>query len=299
MSANIALILLNWNQWALTGECLRLLQGLSSQRWVIWVVDNGSSQKPPAGFETLHPTLRLLRLPENFGFTGGCNRGAEAALKEGAEALVFLNNDARVSPDDLERLVRTLRDGYDILGGVNYRPSAPNLIFSTGQRFLWPLCRIQRLGALSQTEIPQAVPSIIGSCFAVRREVFERIGFFDERFFIYYEESDFCLRAHSAGFRVACHPQVKVWHEGLTTFGDRSPAALYLYTRNLGLFAATHCPRPVLPFCFFSYALQVLLKSLYLLGKGGVLQARAVWIGFVDSLWCRFDKSRLDLFLKR
>ena len=294
-----ALILLTWNQWELTEKCLRSLRGLSEEAWTLWVVDNGSSEKPPADFEKCHLALQLIRLPENLGFAGGCNRGAQAALKAGTEVLLFLNNDAVVSPDEINRLARAVREGpYRILGGVNYRPSEPDRIFSTGQKFLWPLCRLKRLRDLRGANAPQPVAGIIGACFAVHRELFERIGFFDERFFIYYEEADLCLRAASAGLPVACHPQVKIWHEGCSSFGKISPATLYLYTRNLGLFVMKHCPKPFLPFCLFSYAAQVALKLVAFFVKGERLKAKAVWVGMIDFLQGRFGKGRLDLFLK-
>lgn len=153
---------------------------------------------------------------------GGCNRGAKAALENGSEVLLFLNNDARVSPSDLERLAETVESGrYGVAGGVNYQPSMPEKVFSAGQRFLWLICRIQRVSSLPPSDAPQQVPIVIGSCFAIHRRVFEKIGFLDERFFIYYEEADLCLRAKEGGFGVAYHPQVKVLHEGGATFGQK------------------------------------------------------------------------------
>ena len=299
MTAPYALILLTWNQWALTRDCLKRLGGLSRERWAIWVVDNGSAEAPPLGFEALHPSLRLLRLAENLGFAGGCNRGAEAAFQAGASAAVFLNNDASTTPEDLERLAGAVSQGpWGIVGAVNYSASAPDKIFSTGQRFVWALCRLQRLTSLSPGETPQPVPGIVGSCFATSRKLFETVGLLDQRFFIYYEEADLCVRAFRAGFRVGYHPQVKVLHEGLTSFGRQSPATLYLYTRNLGLFMSKQCPKMLLPFCLLSYGIQAFLKSVLLAVRGKREGACAVWAGVFDFLGGRYGGEPVKRFVR-
>ena len=105
MTARVAAVVLGWNGREDTLACLRSLQRATYPELSIVVVDNGSTDGGPEAVAAEFPDVRLLQLGENRGFAGGVNAGADAALGDGAEAVLLLNNDATVEPGFLEPLV--------------------------------------------------------------------------------------------------------------------------------------------------------------------------------------------------
>lgn len=290
---NVFVIVLNYNQEKETAECLQRLLAQSYDPFEVLVVDNGSRTNPRELLGGRFPKVQWLLLPENVGFSAGCNRGMERALSQGADAFVLLNNDAVVQPDFLKQMVETAYSDprIGVVGAVIYRLTDLKHPFLAGMRFDFFRGRIFRI-------LPNGrdVPSVSGSCFFLKRDLFERISPLDERFFIYFEETDFCYRAHQKGFRIVYDPRVGVCHEDGSTFGRESSAWRYLYTRNRLLFLSKHCPRWLRPWSFFIRLLQDGGHLLFFLLKGEKEMSRAVFYGITDYVKGRFGKGRLGVF---
>ncbi|WP_328532274.1 glycosyltransferase [Nocardioides sp. NBC_00368] len=179
----------------------------------------------------------------NTGFGAGCNLGAAAALAEGAEVLLFLNPDATIDAESAVRLVAAveaeplLLAGPTVLGPDGSVASAGlDLDLDTGTMRPWRR-RAEHPGA-------ETLPWITGACFAVTRELWERLTGFDERYFLYWEDVDLCARARAFGGRVAIVDGATAIHSGGGTQraeGSRakSPAYYYFNIRNRALFART------------------------------------------------------------
>ncbi|MEU0315205.1 glycosyltransferase [Nocardioides sp. NPDC006273] len=184
----------------------------------------------------------------NTGFGAGCNLGAAAALAEGAEVLLFLNPDATIDTESAVRLVAAvdaeplLLAGPTVLGSDGEVASAGlDLDLETGTMRPW-----RRRAQHSRSQRPEAetLPWITGACFAVTRELWERVGGFDERYFLYWEDVDLCARVQALGGRVAVIDGATATHSGGGTQraeGSRakSPAYYYFNIRNRALFART------------------------------------------------------------
>ena len=93
---------------------------------------------------------------------------------------------------------------------------------------------------------PRDVDFVVGCALMVKRAVLERIGLLDERYFIYYEESDLCARVLAAGHRVVYQPEARLWHKVSQTFGQSSEFTLYYMRRNVFLYLGLHGRRPTL-----------------------------------------------------
>lgn len=179
----------------------------------------------------------------NTGFGAGCNLGAAAALAEGAEVLLFLNPDATIDAESAVRLMTAveaeplLLAGPTVLGPDGEIASAGlDLDLETGTMRPWRR-RAEHPGA-------DTLPWVTGACFAVTRELWERVGGFDERYFLYWEDVDLCARVQAAGGRVAVVDGATATHSGGGTQraeGSRakSPAYYYFNIRNRALFART------------------------------------------------------------
>ncbi|MFD4328051.1 glycosyltransferase [Nocardioides sp. NPDC058538] len=182
----------------------------------------------------------------NTGFGAGCNLGAAAALAEGAEVLLFLNPDATIDAESAVRLMAAveaeplLLAGPTVLGSDGSVASAGiDLDLDTGMMRPW-----RRRAALPIEQSPGAetLPWVTGACFAVTRELWERLSGFDERYFLYWEDVDLCARVQALGGRVAVIDGVTAIHSGGGTQraeGSRakSPAYYYFNIRNRALFA--------------------------------------------------------------
>ncbi|MFE6509842.1 glycosyltransferase [Nocardioides sp. NPDC057767] len=211
----------------------------------IVVVDNFSTDANRAAVRALceHEGWTGVFPGTNTGFGAGCNLGAAAALAAGAEVLLFLNPDATIDAESVVRLVAAveaeplLLAGPTVLGPDGSVASAGiDLDVKTGAMRPWR----------RRTEHPEAetLPWITGACFAVTRELWERLTGFDERYFLYWEDVDLCARVRTFGGQVAIVDGATATHSGGGTQraeGSRakSPAYYYFNIRNRALFART------------------------------------------------------------
>ncbi len=207
----VSVVVVNWNAGVALGDCLASVPAAAGQEVIL--VDNASTDGSAAAARARHPHVRLVETGANLGFAGGANRGA--ALARG-EVLVFLNPDARVLPGAVEALVGALLrvPGAGIAGGGlvdergRWQPGAarfapvPHLVLDT---------TLGRLPA-RRRRAAHRVDWVYGTFMAVRRDVFNQLGGFDARYFVYGEDLDFCWRASRAGVRVIHVPAARAVH---------------------------------------------------------------------------------------
>jgi GT2 family glycosyltransferase len=265
--ADVTTIVVNWNLKEETTRCLESLEKSSLSTRVV-LVDNGSLDGSAPYLEERFPELDIIRLQSNIGFGRACNLAIQRALAENRSQYIFLlNNDAFIHPQALFRLVEAAQSNptAGILGPKIYYRQDPSQIWYAGAR--------RRRGVLAaadtgrgqidkgQFETTRKVDYVFGAAMLIQREVFERVGFFDERFFIYLEDLDFCLRAQQAGFSPLFVPQAHVWHSGSASTARYLHMRRYHHFRSTMIFLVKHLtPVWVLPATAFWGA--VLLRSL-------------------------------------
>jgi GT2 family glycosyltransferase len=242
----VAVIILNWNGLDDTLECLQSLQQSTYARRQVIVWDNGSREDPVAALAAF-PEVTVLRSEENVGFAAGCNRAAEQALAEGAEALLFLNNDTVVPPPMIETMVRALQQAPNAgLIGVPEmlydRPEAPRRL---GAKWLLLSCRVRWIYAGLDRELPEYLPlDVISGCaMLLSRGLAEEVGLFDEQFFAYWEDVDLSLRVRQAGRVNTCATTTTVVHKSGRSTGREpgfSKAQIYLVCRGQALMVRKH-----------------------------------------------------------
>lgn len=225
-----SLIIVTYNNHSQIEACLRsVLPSLSPADELI-VVDNASEDGTAALVEAAFPQLQVLRASRNLGFGGGNNLGARQAR---GEFLAFLNPDTTVELGWLDALVRTLQT-HPQAGMATAKIlllDDPEQINTCGNEMHisgLTLCRGmgQPRGAYPDLD---EVGAVSGAAFAMRRALFERLGGFDESFFMYMEDTDLSLRARLAGWRILYAPEAIVYHEYRLTFG---PNKTYYQERN-------------------------------------------------------------------
>lgn len=239
----VTIVILNWNGLDDTLDCLRSLGQLDYPRHEIVVVDNGSTDGSAPVIRESFPAVRVLENSENLGYTGGNNVGLRYALAQGTEYALLLNNDTEVAPDFLRRLVDAAeadpRNG--MAGPTIYYHTRPDVIWSAGGGIDWRRGQTQTLGRDERDggqfgEESREVDFVTGCALLVKRIVLDRVGLLDERFFAYYEEAEWCVRADRAGFKIIHAPTAHVWHKITPEARSDSPLVHYYMTRNRLLF---------------------------------------------------------------
>lgn len=219
LARQVSVVILNWKQPVLTAACVAAVQAAGVPPAAIIVVDNGSGDGSPAELaRTLDPAVQLIALDANLGFAGGNNVGIRRALADGVDWVLLLNNDAFVAPDLFVQLAQAAQayPAPALLSPLIVYDSAPDRIWSIGDKRIAGTLLTRSL--YRDQTIPGDLPPVIEAdflsacCLLVRRDVFATIGLLDERYFVYGEDADFCLRATRAGFRLACAPAARVRH---------------------------------------------------------------------------------------
>jgi N-acetylglucosaminyl-diphospho-decaprenol L-rhamnosyltransferase len=268
MSPLADVVVVSYNSRDELRECIEPLTRDSSLHVI--VVDNASSDDSLGSVRDL--PAELVALDENGGFAHGCNEGWR---RGGAPYVLFLNPDARIEPAGLARLVEVLEGSeraglvaprlVNDHGGLEYSQRRFPRLRSTYSRALF-LHRLFPMSSWSDEvvrnperyEEPGSTEWVAGACVLVRRDVLERIGGWDESFFLYCEDIDLCKRIQTAGFEVRYEPSAVAVHIGgmsAPRFGlyptlaasqiryarkHRSRPAVLLERAGLGLSALTH-----------------------------------------------------------
>ena len=246
----VSIILLTWNQLQLTTECLDSLDEMNypQDRLQIVVCDNGSRDDTPAIIRARYPHVVMIENGDNIGFAAGNNPGVRYALQGPSDYIMLLNNDTVVAPDMLTRLIEVAeRDPQiGIVTPKIYYFSEPQRIWCAGAAINWRDGDTYRLQAESldtgQPEANHAVGFASGCAMCVRRSLVDQQGLLDERFFIYYEETEWCVRLLSDQWSCLYVPSSKVWHKISSAMQAGSPRSAYYMTRNRLLFLSKTRP---------------------------------------------------------
>jgi hypothetical protein len=235
----VEIVVLNWNGARDTARCLESLARLRPPEGAevrVLVVDNGSTDGSLDELPGRFPWAGFLAIGENLRFAGGNNRGIRAALAEGADFVVLLNNDTEADPDLVRELVAEA-DAAPHAGLVG-----PLILNAEGR--VWFAGGAVRL-ALGWTwheglgrpdpgprGAPRDVGYLTGCCLCVRREVLERVGLLDEGYYLYAEDVDLCLRARAAGYACRFTPRARLTHYVSSSSGGAvNPFKAYQRTR--------------------------------------------------------------------
>jgi len=264
----IVAVVLDWNQPALTLDCVRALLQSAGPPAVV-VVDNGSRPAAAAALAAGLPGgCGLVRNPRNLGFAGGMNVGIRHALRGGAEYVWLMNNDAFPDPGCLSTLVAALA------ADPRLAAVTPALFYPDGReqpavgRVGWHPPRAEMSLASDRPEPVGAGYWLCGAALLFRADVLRQTGGFDERFFAYWEEVDLLQRAARLGYQFRAVPGARCVHlESASSGGGAGPFASHMLARNAWRYMRKHVRLPLLP----ATGLRLLAEQV---GQAGVLHAR-------------------------
>lgn len=240
-----AVVLVNYKVSQDTINSVRSIQKCKDQPHII-VVDNGSTPDVVQELRDACPGLDIIASPVNIGFSAGNNLGIKKALKLGAQVVYILNNDTLVDPNLFFRSFRYVAGKNRISGGKIYyakgyefhseQKGRGDVLWYAGGYFNWDSVIAEHYGVdeADHGQYDKIIPvDFITGCFiAVPRQVFKKIGLLDEPFFLYLEDTDFCLHARAAGVEVMYNPKLVVYHRNSSSTVAGSPLVDYYITRN-------------------------------------------------------------------
>jgi GT2 family glycosyltransferase len=288
-----AVIVLHWGVEADTLACLRSVVATGFPARPLLVVDNGTGAPSDAAILGAAPGAEIIRLPENLGYTGGNKVAMRRALARGAEHVVLVNNDATLEPECLDVLVRTaVTTGprTAAVGAKVLQAADPSRIWMSYGRLTYRAALVERVGH-GEPDAPTAgtgreVDWVSGCAVLLTRAALEAVGLFDERFFAYHEDVDWCTSARQRGYRVLFAPDARAHHRGggSTAAHQGGAAVRYLCARNTVLFARKHAG----PLAAAALALRIggslPLAWLRERRRGGSGQVRDLLRGYRDGL---------------
>lgn len=244
-SPRVFTVILNTNRREDTLECLASLKESTYENNSTIVLDNQSSDGSVEAIRSKFSEVLVIELNENRGYAGNNNVGIDIAIEQGADWIFVLNEDTVLAPDCLEHLVAVGESdpAIGIVGPMVYHYHAPTVIQSAGG-VLGPYWESIHLGKDEQdvgqfSEIHE-VEWICGCGILLKREAILQAGKIDERFFYFWEETEWCIRIYREGWKVIHVPNAKLWHKGVTIDHKPKPTVTYYATRNRLLTLAKH-----------------------------------------------------------
>lgn len=245
MPPQVSVIVLTHNGKKDTLECLSSLAAVEDKDWNIILVDNGSSDGTLDVVRCAFPDVKVIENRANLGFAEGNNVGVRYAVERGSEYILLLNNDTHVEPTFQRELLRVAESdpSIGIVGPRIFSHDRPESVWFDGGYVDWnggSITRVRSGSADNSAHEAFPVDCVEGTALCIKRQVIDSIGLLDPRFFFYYEETDWCVRAHRVGYKIMLAPNARIWHKVSGTIGRGSPATTYYMTRNVFLFFGKH-----------------------------------------------------------
>lgn len=238
----VAIIIVVYNNYPDTRDCLLSLDKLDYKNYYTVVVDNGSTDHSGENIKENFHNVIVLRNNENLGYTGGCNTGIAYSCRElNIDYCLILNNDTVVDDEGfLASLIHSAEENATtgIVAPVVYDYESPDSIQCAGVHVNLRTGRARLIKQISQS--PIWTEAIHGCAFLVKREVLEGVGTLDNRFYLYWEETDYCLRVRKAGYQIMINPETRILHKSGKTIGGRGSLYTYYFFRNRLLLTKKH-----------------------------------------------------------
>jgi GT2 family glycosyltransferase len=304
---HIGIVIVHFGSIVDTHTCLQSLKNLSTGKYSlqVFLIDNDPKQRMPKKLFPKSLAITYIVSQTNGGFASGVNKGMTAALAAHCDYIFFLNNDTIVESTLFKKLLPYF--SYDKRIGL----LSPMLVYANESQKIWCTDGKVHLPFLyttyphmnekfSDVHLPKIIYSDFGAAaLLVKAEVCKKIGKFDEKYFLFGEDVEWCLRAKKTGYSLAYIPDCVVRHQISATSGEKgtnilTPLGAYLYARNFFYILADHRNWFNL---YAALAGQLCIRApFYMLLRMRSLASRKAYIvGIRDGLYYLFTKQVLPL----
>ena len=301
MTQRVTVVVLSWNGTEETLACLRSLSEATYPALSAVVVDNDSHDDVKSAVADAFPDVRVIRLEENRGFSGGVNAGLEAALADGADHVLLLNNDATVDPGFLEPLVAAASQaGVGAVSSQILHSDPPHLVWYAGAAYDPRRGHQGRHEHYGEPRLPASAPPYptdraCGGAMLVTRAAADQVGGLDDDLFAYAEDVDWSMRARAAGLSILVVPASVVYHTvSAASGGASSPATLYYALRNGIVVAERYAPKGLIGTWARRGVATGAVAVQALLSRNRLAGLRAVASGLADAVRGRLGPRTED-----
>jgi GT2 family glycosyltransferase len=290
----VCIIILNWNGFSDTCACIQSLLEMNYSDYQIIIVDNGSKNQEGDRIQEIFPTIDLLKLDRNYGFTKGNNEGIAYALEKYKPSLfLLLNNDTVVETNFLSALVNVSiseDEAYATVPRINYYENKLILAQAGGKisRFTGI---VNEYGKNTKNyhidPLPKPTGFMSGCAALLKLETIKEIGLLYEPFFAYSEDTDYSLRILDAGHKIIFVPNAVVYHKESRSFKGKKGQKMkyYLATRNLILLQHKHRDKYEFPLFIVWFTIRwacYLSFKLFIMGNSKAISS--IWHGYLDGI---------------
>ena len=294
----IAIIIINWNTYQLTYNCLKSLELCTYKNKTIFFVDNGSNDGSGDKIALEFPEINCINNQKNEGFTGANNKALKVILKQNFDYVLLLNNDTEVKPDFLSLMEASMDSDNDLAATQPLILDFPNknTIWNAGGSFntFFGLSKTRCKGMMYKPnlKIETLTEWISGCCILVKIAVIKEVGLLDNRFFAYFEDVDWSIRMTKLGYKLGVVPKSIIYHQssGSTKMnntsneGNLSPYAHYLNVRNHIYLIKKHTFFFNSFGCWIYQILKITSYSIYFILRGRFGKFKMVWRGVSDAI---------------
>ncbi len=240
----------------------------------VYVVDNDRSDELKEKLEK-YPQAVYVESPGNVGFAAGNNLGFKKALADGVDIIVLINNDTVVPEDLILKILASpiSDDSTGVVGGLIYfakgfefedkykKDELGKVIWYAGGEYDWDNIYAKHIGVnevdKGQFDGQRETDFITGCLFITKADILRKVGLFDERYCLYFEDSDLGMRIKKAGYKLIIDSEIKLWHKVAQSSGIGSPLNDYFLTRNRLLFGMDYA-KPRTKFALIREAIKKL-----------------------------------------
>lgn len=276
----VFILVLNYNGKATLKQCLQSVYQLNYPDFEVVVIDNNSKDGSLEEVKSLYSRAHFIKNDSNLGFAAGNNVGIRFALEKGADYVWLVNNDAKVEKDSLTKLIDAgeQHPQSGILSPLIIHSETKNIWFGKGV-IDWKSMKTLHV---SPPTLLQSFTSeyICGCAMLIKKEVFKKIGLLNERYFLYYEDADFSVKASRAGFELWIIPTAHTLHAE-SSVGN--PEKTYWLVVSGLQFFHDNTPAPLKPWILFYVQLRR-VKNYFDCASGKNIEAKEVARAYRDYL---------------
>lgn len=271
-AGKIGVVTVLYNSATVLADFFESVEGQTYEDFAVYCVDNGSTDDSVSQCRARGERYVVIDNGKNLGVAAGNNIGTRAAIADGCEFILFLNNDVVFGPELFAQLFKGMMD-YEcsMTTPIMYYHDRPKVIWSAGGYFQpWLGYRCLHFGDgdvdQGQYGASRQVPYTPTCCVLVKRHLFSTVGMMDERYFVYYDDTDFMLRSYKSGKSLYLLTDTHLWHKVSSLVGTSSPFRTRYVHRNHALYLMKNVlgfPAIMLSFLYcFSYILSWLVGNI-------------------------------------
>ena len=261
----VAIVILNFRGYEDTITCLNSLKSNISSNVKIIVVDNNSADGSAEKLSLIE-NITIINSSVNLGYAGGNNLGIRVAKDEGYEYICVLNNDTIITSDFISPIIQLLanRNDIGIIGPLILENTTEEIVQSSGAeiRLHKGIVPILNHGVLRSKITEELIPCdyVGGACMVFRSSLLDEIGDIPENYFLFYEETEWCLRTKRSGYEVLCYTAPSIIHKGSVSISKVSGLVEYLMQRNRIVFVKRNA-NVFQKMYFYPYLIATTLKD--------------------------------------